>query len=145
MLIIIVDLYLREASKFACTSSGLWTVTDCIPYIAVIQTCIVCPKLWNNGRFACRRVSEFIRPIFHICTQFAIMLRWVSTAAFGMPSEPLVNIIDASLSPPSRGIPYMRDNTQNGSRRTATSFAAMRFLPISFKISPMSKKLSVHG
>ena len=73
------------------------------------------------------------------------MLRWVSTAAFGIPSEPLVNIIDASLSPPSRGIPYMRDNTQNGSRRTATSFAAMRFLPISFKISPMSKKLSVHG
>ena len=68
-----------------------------------------------------------IIPSCHICIEFAMMLRCVRIAALGNPSEPLVNIIDASLSPPSRGIPYMRDNTQNGSRRTATSFAAMRF------------------
>lgn len=66
------------------------------------------------------------------------MLRCVRTAALGIPSDPLVNIMEASRSPPSRGILYMRDNIQNGSSRTASSFIAMRFLPISFKIFPMS-------
>lgn len=74
-----------------------------------------------------------------------MMLRCVSMAAFGSPSLPLVNIIEASFPPPSVGIPNIRMRALAGSSLTAASFFATPLRPIDLRIFETSRKFSGHG